>query len=52
MKFILAYLIVALSALLAVVYLLAASRRLPPMAAVLITAVAFLGLSTDVLGSA
>jgi len=50
MKFILAYLIVALSALLAVVYLLAASRRLPPMAAVLITAVAFLGLSTLEIG--
>ena len=43
-------LIVALSALLAVVYLLAASRRLPPMAAVLITAVAFLGLSTLEIG--
>ncbi len=39
-------LVVALSALLAFVYFLAASRRLPPQAAVLITAVALLGLST------
>jgi hypothetical protein len=37
---------VLLSALLAAVYLLAASRRLPPGAAVLVTAVALLGLST------
>ena len=37
---------VALSALLAVVYLLAASRRLPPPTAVLVTALVFLGLST------
>jgi hypothetical protein len=39
-------LIVALSALLAAVYLLAATRRLPAVAAVLVTAVTFLGLST------
>jgi Dolichyl-phosphate-mannose-protein mannosyltransferase len=39
-------LIVALSALLALVFLLAVTRWLPPMAAVLITAAAFLGLST------
>jgi hypothetical protein len=38
-------LIVALSALLAVVYLLAATRVLPPTAAVVITAVMFLGVS-------
>jgi hypothetical protein len=36
---------VAFSTLLAVVYLLAATRRLPPVAAVVITAVAFLGMS-------
>ena len=42
---------VALSALLALVYLLAASRRLPPPAAVLVTALAFLGMSTLELGS-
>jgi hypothetical protein len=41
----------ALSALLAIVYFLAASRRLPPPAAVLITAVAFLGMSTLEFGS-
>ena len=38
-------LIVCLSALLAVVFLLAATRLLPPTAAVVITAVTFLGLS-------
>jgi hypothetical protein len=38
--------IVALSGLLAVVFALAVTRLLPPMAAVAITAVAFLGLST------
>jgi hypothetical protein len=37
---------IALSTLLAVVYALAASRRLPPMAAVLVTGLMFLGLST------
>src|SRR5205085_12578028 len=42
---------VVLSALLALDYLLAASRRLPPPAAVLITALAFLGMSTLELGS-
>jgi len=41
---------IALSTLLAVVYVLAASRRLPPTAAVLITAGAFLGLSTLEIG--
>lgn len=40
-----------LSALLAAVYLLAASRRLPPAATVLVTAVAFLGLSTFEVGT-
>ncbi len=44
-------LIVALSALLAVVYLLAATRRLPPAAAVLVTAAALLGMSTLELGT-
>ena len=38
--------IVMLSGLLAVVFALAVARLLPPMAAVMITAVAFLGLST------
>jgi hypothetical protein len=42
---------VALSALLAGVYLLVATRRLPPPAAVLVTAVAFLGMSALELGS-
>jgi hypothetical protein len=37
---------IALSTLLAVVFLLAASRRLPPPVAVLVTALVFLGLST------
>jgi hypothetical protein len=37
---------IALSTLLAVVYALAASRRLPPMAAVFVTGLMFLGLST------
>jgi hypothetical protein len=37
---------IALSTLLAVVFVLAASRRLPPMAAVLVTGLVFLGLST------
>src|SRR5207248_5035853 len=37
---------VALSALLAVVYLLATSRRLPPPAAIVVTAFVFLALST------
>jgi hypothetical protein len=41
----------ALSALLAAVYFLAASQQFPPSAAVLITAVAFLGMSTLELGS-
>jgi hypothetical protein len=43
--------ILLLSALLAAVYLLAASRRLPPAATVLVTAVAFLGLSTFEIGT-
>ena len=43
--------ILALSVLLAAVYVLAASLRLPPAATVLVTAVAFLGLSTFVLGT-
>jgi hypothetical protein len=43
-------LIVALSALLAAVFVLAATRLLPPMAAVLVTAVMFLGLSTLEIG--
>jgi hypothetical protein len=37
---------IALSTLLAVVYALAASRRLPPLAAVFVTGLVFLGLST------
>jgi hypothetical protein len=40
-----------LSALGAAVYLLAVSSRLPPAATVLVTAIAFLGLSTFVLGT-
>jgi hypothetical protein len=43
--------ILMLAALAAAVYLLAASLRLPPAATVLVTAVAFLGLSTLVLGT-
>ena len=43
-------LIVALSALLAAVFVLAATRLLPPVAAVLVTAVMFLGLSTLEIG--
>ena len=43
-------LVVALSALLALVYLLAASKRLPPGAAVLTTAAVLLGMSTLELG--
>jgi hypothetical protein len=41
---------VALSAILAVVYVLATSRLLPPATSVLVTAVVFLGLSTLELG--
>ena len=41
---------VALSALLAVVYVLAASRRLPPATTLVVTAFVFLGLSTLELG--
>jgi hypothetical protein len=41
---------IALSTLLAAVYLLAASRRLPPPVAVLVTALVFLGLSTLEIG--
>jgi hypothetical protein len=43
-------LILALSALLALVFLFAVTRWLPPMAAVLITAAAFVGLSTLEIG--
>ncbi len=43
-------LILSLSALLTVVYLLASSKRLPPIAAVAVTAVALLGMSTLELG--
>jgi hypothetical protein len=43
--------ILLLSALLAAVYLLAAASRLPPAATVLVTAVAFLGLSTFEIGT-
>ncbi len=41
---------IALSALLAVVYILAASRRLPPLAAVFVTTVVLLGMSTLEIG--